>query len=233
MIIEDFKKAVSKLGIEINNDILEKLNVYYEFLNEYNSHTNLTAITEKEDIYLKHFYDSLTATKVHNFSNDKVIDIGSGAGFPGIVLKIFFPGIDLTVLDSNNKKTTFLKELCKKLNINVNIINERAEDFVKKEFEKYDVVISRAVAYMDIIISLSMPFVKKDGSVILMKGDIKDENKILIKHQKDLNIKSYRIESFYLANGVNLRNLVVIKKDKESKKILTYAQILKQNERWK
>ena len=233
MTIEDFKKAVKGLGIEINNDILEKLNVYYEFLNEYNSHTNLTAITEKEDVYLKHFYDSLTATKVHYFSNDKVIDIGSGAGFPGIVLKIFFPNIDLTVLDSNNKKTTFLKELCQKLNINVNVINERAEDFAKKEFGKYDIVISRAVAYMDIIISLSMPFVKKDGSIILMKGDIKDENKILIKHQKDLNIKSYRIESFYLANGVNLRSLVVIKKDKESKKILTYAQILKQNERWK
>lgn len=233
MNIDEFKKSVEKLGLKINNKIIEKLNIYYEFLNEYNSHTNLTAIVEKEDVYLKHFYDSLTLTKIINFSNEKVLDIGSGAGFPGIVLKIFFPNIDLTVLDSNNKKTKFLKELCSKLDIDVNIVNQRAEDYAKKALESYDIVVSRAVAYMDIIITLSMPFVKKSGMIILMKGDIKKENKILINYQKELNIKSYRIESFYLANTENIRNIVAIRKANDTKKILTYPQILKQNARWK
>ena len=105
---EEFKEAVTKLGVEVTDEKMAKLDTYLSYLQEYNNHTNLTAITKENDIYLKHFYDSLTIC--YQIDLNRVIallDIGSGAGFPGLVLKIFFPNLNITLLDSNNKKTTF------------------------------------------------------------------------------------------------------------------------------
>ena len=116
MEINDFYNELEKINILLNEKQKEQLNKYYEYLVEYNSHTNVTAITNKEEVYLKHFYDSITLTTTINFNDiDNMLDIGCGAGFPGLVIKIIFPHIQLTLLDSNNKKTTFCKNLVKKI----------------------------------------------------------------------------------------------------------------------
>ena len=114
----EFLAELAKLGINLTEKQINDLEIYAKFLLEYNSHTNLTAITELNDVYLKHFYDSLTIVK--NIDLTKIanlLDIGTGAGFPGMVLKIVFPSLKVTLLDSNNKKIAFLKELAKKLNL--------------------------------------------------------------------------------------------------------------------
>ena len=168
---EEFYKELEKINIVLNDIKKEQLEKYCNFLIEYNKHTNLTAIKEKKDIYLKHFYDSLTLTKVYKIANESILDIGTGAGFPGMVLKIVYPDIKLTLLDSNNKKTKFLEELIKILNVdNVTIINKRAEEYIKEKREYFDIVTSRAVSDLTILSELSLPFVKTNGYYIPLKG---------------------------------------------------------------
>ena len=113
----EFISALKELNIEITNDMLEKLDIYYKMLIEYNSHTNLTRITEENEVYLKHFYDSLTLVKATSLDNKSLLDIGTGAGFPGLVLKIVFPNLDVTLVDSLNKRITFLNSVIEKLNL--------------------------------------------------------------------------------------------------------------------
>ena len=126
---EEFVKEVEKLGISVDDKILKSLNTYYEMLIDYNSHTNLTRITDEEDVYLKHFYDSLTLIKAVKLNNQTLLDVGTGAGFPGIPLKIANDGFKVTLLDSLNKRITFLEEVKKELGItNLECIHSRAED---------------------------------------------------------------------------------------------------------
>ena len=114
----EFYKELEKININLTELQKEQLEKYYEYLIDYNSHTNVTSITEKKDVYLKHFYDSITLTLSTDFNEiESMLDIGCGAGFPGLVLKIFYPRMKLTLLDSNNKKTTFCKNLVEKLNL--------------------------------------------------------------------------------------------------------------------
>lgn len=228
----DFKEKLLDLNIEYNQNKLDMLEQYYNLLVEYNSHTNITAITNKEDVYLKHFYDSLILTKFIDLTEiNTMIDIGSGAGFPGIVIKIFFPNINLTVLDSNNKKTKFISLVVDKLNLNnVNIINLRAEDYAKENLNKFDLVTSRAVAYADIITELSIPFVNLNGNICLMKGNSQEEIDLLNKHQKDLNIKNISINKYILNNDE--RNVIIIKKDKLTTNVKNYSQIVKRSKIW-
>ena len=133
MNFDEFYEDLSKINIILSNEQKELLKIYYEFLIEYNAHTNLTSITNAEEVYYKHFYDSILLSQVYDLKKcNYLLDIGTGAGFPGVVLKILYPNIKLTLLDSNNKKTTFLAELNKKLQLdNIEITNERAEDFIK------------------------------------------------------------------------------------------------------
>lgn len=233
MKIDKFIEELKKLKIFVDDDKLSQLNTYYEYLTEYNSHTNLTAVVEKEDVYLKHFYDSLTLCQVINFDEiNNLIDIGSGAGFPGIVLKIFFPHLKITLLDSNNKKTTFLSNLVKKLDLDcVTVINARAEDYAKDNLNKYDLCVSRAVAFIDVIAELSLPFISEKGKVILMKGNFDNEIKILEKHYKELNISNYNIHHFLLLDK-DERNLITLTKNKKTTKVLSYSQIIKRNKLW-
>lgn len=174
---EEFIKELKALKISPTDDQLLKLNEYYLFLKEYNNHTNLTTIIDEESVYLKHFYDSLTIIKVINLDDIKsILDIGTGAGFPGVVLKIFYSHLELTLLDSNNKKTKFLNELIKKLKLsNINVINERSEIYIKKTRESFDLVTSRAVADLKILSELSLPFVKVGGYFIPLKADADKE----------------------------------------------------------
>ena len=234
MKIDDFKNAVISLGINIDEDKLEKLNIYYEELIAYNEHTNVTGITLKEDVYLKHFYDSLMIAKAIDLNNiSTMIDIGSGAGFPGVVLKIFFPNIELTLLDSNNKKTKFLEIICNKLDLkNVQIINDRAENYAINHLNEYDLCVSRAVAFVDIIASISIPFIKKDGKVVLMKGSFENELNVLQNHLNELNIKLFNIIEYNLPSLADQRNLIVIEKNSITSKIMSYSQIIKRNKKW-
>ena len=231
---EEFINAVKKLGISIDDNQLFLLEEYYKYLIEYNNHTNLTAITKKEDIYLKHFYDSLCVCKAINLNTiQSIIDIGSGAGFPGIVLKIFYPHLHVTIIESNNKKTKFMKNLVNMLNLkNIDIINDRAENYAINNLNKYDLCVSRAVAFIDIITELSIPFIKKDGKVILMKGNFINEKITLDNHLKDLNIKKYNTISYKLPNNNDIRNLVVLEKTKLTTKVMNYTQIIKRNKKW-
>ncbi|UKS54508.1 16S rRNA (guanine(527)-N(7))-methyltransferase RsmG [Mycoplasma feriruminatoris] len=155
----------------INQEIKDKLNLYYQILIDENQKYNLTRITELNEVFEKHFLDSLLFVEHFKINDQKIADIGTGAGFPGVVLKIFFPNIKLTLIESNNKKANFLKYLVDKLELNdVEILNKRAEELTSDYKEKFDIVISRAVAYLDIILELGVQLVKVDGSFILLKG---------------------------------------------------------------
>ena len=232
MINNYFINEVKKLNIKITNKELDLLEQYYNFLIQYNEHTNITAITKKDDVYIKHFLDSLMVTKSIDLNHiNNLIDIGSGAGFPGIVLKIFFPNIKIILLDSNNKKTTFLNEVIKKLNLkDIQVVNLRAEEYMKNHLNEFDICISRAVAYIDIITSLSLPFIKEDGSVILMKGNYQDEIKILNTYKKELHISNFDIINYKILSDDNNRSLIVIRKNEVTSKLVNYPKILKQSE---
>ena len=174
---ELFVEEVRKLGIILNEEQLKKLEIYCNYLIEYNEHTNLTAIKEPEQIYLKHFYDSITIVKAIDFNKvNNLIDIGTGAGFPGMIVKILFPEIEVTLLDSNNKKIAFLQELTMRLGLKkVNFYHGRAEDFCVKNREKFDVVTARAVSNMTLLSELCLPLTKVGGYYIALKGSNEEE----------------------------------------------------------
>lgn len=167
---EEFIKAVEELGIKLTKKKIRQFRDYADYLLEYNRTTNLTAIRTIEEVYLKHFYDSILVCKYFDFIEKEVLDIGSGAGFPGVPLKICFPSIELTLLDSNGKRTTFLEKLKDKLDLKYTVINDRAEKYALEGRGKFDVVVSRAVSIMPILAELCIPFLKKGGYFIPYKG---------------------------------------------------------------
>lgn len=211
---EEFILELSKLNIELTEDQLNNLNTYKDYLIEYNSHTNLTTITDPEEIYLKHFYDSLTIAKVIDLKEyNSLIDVGTGAGFPGMVLKIVYPNLNVTLLDSNNKKTKFLSELKDKLNLdNLNIINERSEEFALNHLETFDIVTSRAVANLRVLTELCLPMVKENGYFIPLKASVDEEINESTKILNILNGTIEQKETFNLPKEESLRNILKIKK---------------------
>ena len=214
MNVEEFIKACNELNISLDDKILSNLDTYKDYLKEYNSHTNLTTITEDEDIYLKHFYDSLTIVKAIDLNSiNSLIDVGTGAGFPGMVLKIVYPHLNVTLIDSNNKKTTFLSNLKEKLNLdNLNIINERSEDYAHKHIDEYDVVTSRAVANLRVLTELCLPMVKVGGKFIPLKATVDEEIKEANNIINTLNGKLNNQITFNLPKEEALRNILVIDK---------------------
>lgn len=210
---KEFINALKELNISVTPLQLEKLDIYYNLLIEENKKYNLTAITNKEDVYLKHFYDSLTLTKIITLSNQHICDIGTGAGFPGIVLKIIFPDLKVTLLDSTEKKCKFLKLIISKLNLNnIDVINERAEIYSKTTREKYDIVTSRAVAPLKHLLEYSIPLVKVNGYYIAMKGDISKEIVGIDIYEKKLDIKEVKRLSFELPKENSIRTLIKYQK---------------------
>lgn len=195
---EDFIRELKKVGIILTEEQLKKLEIYKDFLIEYNTHTNLTAIKEENGIYLKHFYDSLTMSEYIK-KNMKVLDIGTGAGFPGMVLAILNEDSDFVLLDSNNKKTTFLNLLKEKLDLkNVEIVYARAEEYVHHHKEEFDIVTSRAVADLRILAELSLPALKTGGKFIPLKANISEEIPLFLEALEILNGKLLNKKEFYL-----------------------------------
>ena len=160
-------------GLELSHELYEKLDIYADFLIEYNKNVNLTAISEPVEVLRKHFIDSIILSKYVDIpANSAVIDVGTGAGFPSVPLKLYRPDIRITLLDSLNKRIDFLKLLCGKLDIEAEFIHGRAEDFSKKpEYrEMFDFSCARAVANLSLLSEFCIPFVKVGGSFISMKG---------------------------------------------------------------
>lgn len=165
--MDKFIELVKKENIALNEEMLDKFSVYYQELLKANEHINLTAITEKEEVYLKHFYDSLCLLKATKEIHT-LLDVGSGAGFPSIPVKIVDESVDITIVDSLQKRINFLKELTDKLNIRAELIHSRIEDFKLKNY--FDVVTARAVSKLNVLVEYCLPFVKVGGVFVAMKG---------------------------------------------------------------
>lgn len=166
-----------KYGLTLTHEIYEKLDAYAEFLVEYNQNVNLTAITEPKDILIKHFIDSILLLKyVEVPNNTMIIDVGTGAGFPSVPIKIYRPDVKITLLDSLNKRIIFLEKLCERLDITADFIHSRAEDAGKLPIyrEIFDISVARAVANMSLLSELCLPFVKVGGIFAAMKGPNED-----------------------------------------------------------
>ena len=210
-----FYEVFQKNELACNEELFKKFNDYAEFLCEYNEKVNLTAITEPGEIILKHFIDSLVILKYVDIKeNSKIIDVGTGAGFPLVPLKIYRPDLNITLLDSLNKRVNFLKELSIKIDFPAEFIHERAEIGSHREElrEKFDVSIARAVSALPVLSEFCIPYVKKDGLFIALKGpneDI-DGSKSAIK---TLGAKIKDVVKYKL-NDVEDRTLIIISKIK-------------------
>lgn len=212
----EFQNHLKEKGIIINHEQLEMFRKYYEILVEWNQKMNLTAITNKEDVYLKHFYDSLTIAFDFPFSHQSIIDVGAGAGFPSIPLKIVYPDLQITIVDSLNKRITFLNHLFKELNLkDCQAIAIRAEEYAHEHRETVDIVLARAVARLNILDELCLPLVKKDGYFLSLKG--KKAKEELDEAKKGIHILGGVIEKvndFTLADLEDHRSNIIIKKVK-------------------
>ena len=221
----EFKNKITDLSKKINIDLTEKqIQDFYNYMNlllEWNEKINLTAITEMDDVILKHFIDSITILKYLK-ENESIIDVGTGAGFPGIPVAIMNYRFNITLLDSLNKRITFLDEVCKKLELNnIKTIHGRAEDFGQdsKTREKYDIAVSRAVANLATLSEYLLPFVKVGGMCICMKGpDAEKEIEDAKFAIKELGGEIEKVEKFVLPDTDMERNIILIKKIKETPK---------------
>jgi 16S rRNA (guanine527-N7)-methyltransferase len=223
MNINMFQASLKEKGIELTDKQLSQFERYFQLLVEWNEKMNLTAITEKEEVYLKHFFDSVTASFYFNFNQDiTVCDVGAGAGFPAIPLKICFPDIKLTVVDSLNKRIGFLEHVVNELGLeNVSMYHDRAETFAHRpEFrQQFDLVMARAVARLSVLSELCLPLVKKGGHFLGMKGaNLPEEVKDGQKAVKLLGGKIKDVHSFLLPIEESERNIVIIEKVKETPK---------------
>ncbi len=205
----EFLEELKKINIELTKEQKSQLEKFYQLLIEWNKQINLTRITDKEDVYLKHFYDSLTIAKVIDLSKiDTLCDVGTGAGFPGIVLKIVYPNLKITLVDSLQKRINYLNQITKELNLkDIKAIHTRGEDYK----ETFDVVTSRAVANIETLVKYTMHLVNKKGIFIAMKGNIDNELTKPIEKKLSRKYKIIKIEKFQLPKENSERSLVVIK----------------------
>lgn len=213
----NFDKELEKLNINLTPEMAKRFDVYYETLVDVNRYMNLTAITEYDDVYIKHFLDSLSINLAYSFDKKTTLcDVGSGAGFPSIPLAIVNNDVEVTIIDALNKRIKFLNDLSLKLGLpNVKAYHKRAEEFAKEKREYFDVVTARAVARLNVLAELCLPLVKIGGFFIAMKGqsalDEIDEAKRAIEI---LGGKINRIIKFDLPCEAGHREIIVIEKIK-------------------
>ncbi len=211
----EFKVEVERLGFDISTKQLVQLEAFYKILVETNKTMNLTRIIKKEDVYLKHFYDSLTIAKIYDLNDARTLcDIGTGAGFPGIVLKIFYPNLKVVLIDALQKRITYLNRVIDELGLeNIEARHIRAEELTRENVV-FDVVTARAVAPLSKLLPWAMPLVSPTGVFIAMKASVDDE---IVDAKKIIKKKHYTIEkrvSFLLPKEESKRNLLLITKEK-------------------
>ncbi len=218
---EQFKAALAEKGILLNENQMNQFDCYYKTLVEWNEKMNLTAITEKQEVYLKHFYDSISAAFFVDFTKIKsVCDVGAGAGFPSIPIKICFPHLEVSIVDSLAKRITFLTHLAEQMQLeNVNFYHDRAEIFGqnKEHRAQFDLVTARAVARMSVLSELCIPLVKKGGIFLAMKAQqAEQELEIAAKAISLFGGKVTNHFAFLLPVESSERNIYVIEKAKET-----------------
>ena len=218
---EDFYKALQEEGFNLSQQQKDQFQRYFELLVEWNEKINLTAITDKNDVYLKHFYDSLAPVLQGHIKNQdiRLLDIGAGAGFPSLPMKILCPKLEVTIIDSLNKRFNFLNLLADELQLSgVHFYHGRAEDFGQdKAFRaQFDVVTARAVARLQILSELTIPFLKVGGQLIALKAAAADEE--LAEAKNALNLlfaKPILNDNYHLPNGDG-RHITIVEKKKET-----------------
>ncbi|EHJ55962.1 ribosomal RNA small subunit methyltransferase G [Streptococcus urinalis FB127-CNA-2] len=220
---QDFYLALENAGIILSQKQKEQFETYFKLLVEWNQKINLTTITEKNEVYLKHFYDSIAPILQGYLKNEKIsiLDIGAGAGFPSLPMKIIFPQLDITIIDSLNKRIQFLNLLADTLDLKgVHFYHGRAEDFGQNpDFRaKFDIVTARAVARMQVLSELTIPFLKIDGQLIALKASAADQELEDAKNALTfLFAKVIENQHYHLPNGDD-RYLTIVEKKKETPK---------------
>jgi 16S rRNA (guanine527-N7)-methyltransferase len=215
-----FKDDVkNELNIELSEQQLKQFDIYYKFLIEYNEITNLTRITDEEEVYFKHFYDSLTIVKsIDMHKINTLCDMGAGAGFPSIPLKIIYPHLKLTIIDSLGKRITFLKLLVEKLNLDhVFLVYDRIENYAKTHHDKFDLVTARALGKLPLILELGLPMTKMNSFFVAYKSKNYEEE--LSDSVNALNLlggEVTKIIQFEIPNAFGDRVHILIKKHKKS-----------------
>ena len=209
----NFNNLLKEIGITLSDRQLKQFDIYFKFLVEYNNYVNLTAITDEEDVYIKHFYDSILVGQVLDLTKvETICDVGSGAGFPSIPLKIVYPNLKVTIVDGLDKRITFLKQLVSKLELdNVTLVHGRAEEYAKDHRESFDVVTARAVARANILNELCIPLVKVGGYFISMKGKNAEEEINEGNSLKILNAQIEKQNEYFLPKEESKRVLLLIK----------------------
>lgn len=216
-----FHAMLEEKGISLSEMQMQQFHLYFQELIEWNSKMNLTAIVNEEEVYLKHFYDSISAAFFQDFSKPlNIVDVGAGAGFPSIPIKICFPDLKITIVDSLNKRISFLQHLVDSLNLsNVSLFHDRAETFAKRKEhrEKYDLVIARAVARMPVLAELCLPLAKVGGVFLAMKGpEVVNEIKDAKKAIATLGGEVVQNENILLPFEESTRHFVFIEKRKKT-----------------
>ena len=216
---EQFVQELSKCNFKLNENQINQFNQYFNSLIEANKHVNLTRITAEDDVYLKHFYDSITPLLTFSTvfkSSSSLCDVGAGAGFPSIPLKIMMPELQVTIVDSLGKRLNFLQGLITQLNFkNVALVHGRAEDVGqnKQYREQFDIVTARAVANMAVLSEYCLPLVKKGGNFIALKGPkAEDELKSSQKALTTLGGKAIALKELQLPQSTEDRTLILVKK---------------------
>ena len=209
MNLNEFNEELKKLGITLSTYQLDKLEKFYKLLVEWNNKINLTRIIDKEDVYLKHYYDSLTINKVIDLNEvETLCDVGSGADFPGIVLKIFYPHLKITLVEKKKKRVNYLNEIIKELDLkDIKAIHVRGEDYK----EKFDVVTSRAVANIEKLMKYTMHLLNKNGVLVALKGNIDEELNEEVEKRLSKKYKIVKIEKFLLPIENSKRSIILIK----------------------
>ncbi|HGA2675411.1 TPA: 16S rRNA (guanine(527)-N(7))-methyltransferase RsmG [Streptococcus agalactiae] len=216
-----FYQVLIEHGITLTDKQKKQFETYFRLLVEWNEKINLTAITDKEEVYLKHFYDSIAPILQGYIDNSplSILDIGAGAGFPSIPMKILYPEIDITIIDSLNKRINFLNILANELELSgVHFFHGRAEDFGQDRVfrAKFDIVTARAVAKMQVLAELTIPFLKVNGRLIALKAAVAEEE--LISAEKALKTLFSQVtvnKNYKLPNGDD-RNITIVSKKKET-----------------
>lgn len=221
MNINEFITELEKLDIILTEIQLKQLETYYELLVEWNEKINLTAITEKNQVYLKHFYDSLTIIKALDLNEENTLcDVGTGAGFPGLVLKIVYPHIQVTLVDSLNKRVNFLNEVINTTNLEgIKAVHARAEEFALNHRSEFDITTARAVSKLNVLLEFCIPLTKVGKYFIALKANIEDEIEQANKALKVLNSEVEKIIEFNLPYEDSHRTIIKIRKNKENNPI--------------